>query len=327
MAAGPLPHSVVTWPVCARLCRMESAANHGHSHEHAPVSYNRAFAIGVALNVAFVIVEAVYGVLAGSLALLSDAGHNLSDVVSLLLAWGAAALAARAATERRTYGLRKATIMASLSSSILLLVALGVIAREAVGRLLAPVPVAGATVIVVAGVGVTINTATALLFMRGRKHDLNIRGAFLHMAADAAVSLGVVFAGIIIMFRGWVWVDPVLSLVIVGILLVGTWGLLRDSMRYAMDAVPESVDIVQVRQYLEGLPHVVRIHDLHVWPLSTTETALTVHLVVDGSAVNNRFLSDVQQELQHRFGIAHATVQVETCSDENGCMLDNERCV
>ncbi len=297
------------------------------NHGHTPVSYNRAFAIGVALNAAFVIVEALYGVLAGSLALLSDAGHNLSDVVSLLLAWGAAALATRAATERRTYGLRKATVMASLASAILLLVALGVIAREAVGRLLDPVAVAGGTVIVVAGVGVVINMATALLFMRGRKHDLNIRGAFLHMAADAAVSLGVVFAGVIIMFRGWLWVDPVLSLVIVGILLVGTWGLLKDSMRYAMDAVPESVDIVQVRQYLEGLPHVVRIHDLHVWPLSTTETALTVHLVVDGSSVDNRFLTDVQQELHRRFGIAHATVQVETCSDENGCMLDNERCI
>jgi len=297
------------------------------NHGHASVSYNRAFAIGVALNAAFVIVEALYGVLAGSLALLSDAGHNLSDVVSLLLAWGAAALATRAATERRTYGLRKATVMASLASAILLLVALGVIAREAVGRLLDPVAVAGGTVIVVAGVGVVINTATALLFMRGRKHDLNIRGAFLHMAADAAVSLGVVFAGVIIMFRGWLWVDPVLSLVIVGILLVGTWGLLKDSMRYAMDAVPGDVDMLQVRQYLEGLPHVVRMHDLHVWPLSTTETALTVHLVVDGSTVDNRFLTDVQQELHRRFGIAHATVQVETCSDEDGCMLDNERCV
>jgi cobalt-zinc-cadmium efflux system protein len=301
--------------------------NHGHNHGHASVSYNRAFAIGVALNAAFVIVEALYGVLAGSLALLSDAGHNLSDVVSLLLAWGAAALATRAATERRTYGLRKATVMASLASAILLLVALGVIAREAVGRLLDPVAVAGGTVIVVAGVGVVINMATALLFMRGRKHDLNIRGAFLHMAADAAVSLGVVFAGVIIMFRGWLWVDPVLSLVIVGILLVGTWGLLKDSMRYAMDAVPGDVDMLQVRQYLEGLPHVVRIHDFHVWPLSTTETALTVHLVVEGNTQDNRLLSQIQEDMQHRFGIAHATVQVETCSDENGCMLDNERCI
>ncbi len=306
---------------------MDATQNHGHNHGHAPVSYNRAFAAGVALNVAFVAVEAVYGVLAGSLALLSDAGHNLSDVFSLLLAWGAAALATRAATERRTYGLRKATIMASLASAILLLVALGVIAREAVGRLLAPVAVEGSTVIIVAGVGVVINAATALLFIKGRKHDLNIRGAFLHMAADAVVSLGVVLAGFVILLWGWLWVDPVLSLVIVGILLVSTWGLLRDSMRYAMDAVPESVDIAGVKQYLRDIPGVTRIHDLHVWPLSTTETALTVHLVVDGSTVDNRFLSQVQQELHDRFGIAHATIQVECCHQDGSCLLDNERCV
>lgn len=301
--------------------------SHGHNHSHVPSSYNRAFIIGVVLNLAFVIVEAAYGLLTGSLALLSDAGHNLSDVFSLLLAWGASVLATRAATERRTYGLRKATVMAALASGVLLLLALGVIAREAVGRLLDPVPVAGATVIVVAAVGVAVNTVTALLFLQGRKHDLNLRGAFLHMAADAGVSLGVVLAGVVIMLRGWLWVDPVVSLVIVGILVAGTWGLLRDSMRYAMDAVPQGVDIAGLKQFLLGLPHVVRIHDLHVWPLSTTETALTVHLVVAVTNVGNRFLSEVQQQLHDRFGIAHATIQVETCSGENGCLLDNERCV
>jgi len=298
-----------------------------HDHAHAAMNYNRAFVIGVALNAAFVIVEAVYGVLAGSLALLADAGHNLSDVFSLLLAWGASVLATRAATERRTYGLRKATVMAALASAILLLFALGVIVREAVGRLLDPMPVAGATVIIVACIGVAVNTVTALLFVRGRKRDLNIRGAFLHMAADAGVSLGVVVAGVIIMVKGWLWIDPVLSLVIVAVLVVGTWGLLRDSMRYAMDAVPESVDVAAVKEYLLSRPHVDRIHDFHVWPLSTTETALTVHVMVSECNLDNKFLASLQQDLHDRFGIEHSTIQVETCSGENGCMLDNETCV
>jgi len=298
-----------------------------HDHAHAAMNYNRAFVIGVALNAAFVIVEAVYGVLAGSLALIADAGHNLSDVFSLLLAWGASVLATRAATETRTYGLRKATVMAALASAILLLVALGAIAREAIGRLLDPMPVAGATVIIVAGIGVAVNTATALLFVKGRKRDLNIRGAFLHMAADAGVSLGVVVAGVIIMVKGWLWIDPVLSLAIVAVLVVGTWGLLRDSMRYAMDAVPESVDVVAVKEYLLSRPHVDRIHDFHVWPLSTSETALTVHLVVDGSTLDNGFLSRLQEDLHHKFGIEHSTIQVETCTGENACMLNNETCV
>jgi len=300
---------------------------HDHSHGRGAGNHTRSFAVGVALNTAFVVVEAVYGLLAGSLALLADAGHNVSDVVSLLLAWGASVLATRTATERRTYGLRKATVMASLISAVLLLLALGGIAREAVGRLMDPAPVAGTTVMVVAGVGVVVNAVTAMLFMRGRKHDLNIRGAFLHMAADAGVSLGVVVAGAVIMVRGWLWIDPVISLSIVVVLLFGTWGLLRDSVRYAMDAVPESVDIVSVRDYLVSRPHVVRIHDLHVWPLSTTETALTVHLVMDECQVDNGFLSGLQQELHDRFRIAHSTIQVEAGSGENGCLLDNETCV
>ncbi len=301
--------------------------NHDHDHSHGAGSYSRAFAIGIGLNTAFVVVEAVYGLLAGSLALLADAGHNVSDVVSLLLAWGASVLATRTATERRTYGLRKATVMASLVSAVLLLLALGGIAREAAGRLMNPASVAGTTVIVVAGIGVVVNAATALLFMRGRKHDLNIRGAFLHMAADAGVSLGVVVAGVIILVRGWLWIDPVISLAIVVVLLVGTWGLLRDSVRYAMDAVPESIDMAAVREHLLSRPHVVRIHDLHVWPLSTTETALTVHLVMDESRVDNGFLSSLQEGLHDRFGIAHSTIQVEAGSGENGCLLDSETCV
>jgi len=301
--------------------------SHSHSHRHEARSYNRAFAIGVALNTAFVVIEAIYGLLAGSLALLADAGHNVSDVFSLLLAWGASVLATRTATERRTYGLRKATVVASLGSAVLLLLALGGIAWEAAGRLASPTPVAGTTVIIVATVGVVVNAATALLFRHGRKRDLNIRGAFLHMAADAAVSLGVVVAGVFITLRGWLWLDPVISLGIVAILLVGAWGLLRDSVRYAMDAVPESIDIAAVKQYLLGLPHVDRIHDLHVWPLSTTETALTVHLVMRECKVDNSFLSGVQAALHDQFGIAHSTIQVEACEGENGCLLDNDTCI
>ncbi len=292
-----------------------------HHHHPAPADHNRAFAIGVVLNVAFVLVEAGYGVFADSLALVADAGHNLSDVASLLLAWGASRIAARAATERRTYGFRKATVMASLASAVLLLAVLGGIAWEAVGRFLEPSPVAGWTVVSVAGIGVVVNTATALLFVRGQKDDLNVRGAFLHMAADAAVSLGVVLAGGLMLWQGWLWVDPVISLLIVVVVFIGTWGLLRESADYAMDAVPRRIDLAAVRDYLRGLEGVERVHDLHVWPLSTTEIALTVHLVVDHQEIDNSFLHRVQRELHDRFGIAHATMQIESSKGEDGCLL------
>jgi cobalt-zinc-cadmium efflux system protein len=250
----------------------------GHEHSHETSNYSRSFAIGVILNVVFVVIEVAYGILAHSMALIADAGHNLSDVLSLLLAWGASALAAKAANSKRTYGFRKATVMASLTSAILLLVALGGITWESVGRFFSPVPVKGMTVLVVAGIGVVINTATALLFVKGQKHDLNIRGAFLHMAADAGVSLGVVVAGTLIMLRGWLWIDPVVSLIIVLVIFIGTWGLFRDSMDYAMDAVPKKIDIEEIKQYLTSYKNVERIHDLHVWPLGTKEVALTVHI-------------------------------------------------
>jgi cobalt-zinc-cadmium efflux system protein len=291
------------------------------------MNYNRAFIIGVVLNTAFVVVEATYGLLADSLALLADAGHNLSDVVTLLLAWAASVLATRRATERSTYGMRKATVMASLVSAILLLVALGVIGREAVSRLVNPVPVAGSTIIVVAGIGVVINTVTALLFMKDRKRDLNIRGAFLHMAADAGVSLGVVISGVAITVTGALWIDPALSLAIVVVLLIGTWGLLRDAVGYAMDVAPKNVDMGALRQYLLDLPEVDRLHDLHVWPLSTTETALTVHLVVQKDGIDTPYLSRLQHEIHDRFGIEHTTIQVETLADYESCMLDRESCV
>jgi cobalt-zinc-cadmium efflux system protein len=262
-----------------------------HSHNHQKSNYNRAFAIGVMLNVIFVAIEAGYGVAAGSLALIADAGHNLTDVLSLLLAWGAALLATKPATEKRTYGFRKVTIMASLASAILLLVALGAITWEAIGRFFDPKPVEGVTVIAVAAIGVVINTITALLFVSGQKHDLNIRGAFLHMAADAGVSFGVVVAGVIILVTGWLLIDPLISLLIVAVILVGTWSLLRDSMNLAIDSVPKGIDIAGIKRYLTSLENVCQIHDLHVWPMSTTEVALSVHLnIVDDSLIKNFYL-------------------------------------
>jgi cobalt-zinc-cadmium efflux system protein len=297
-----------------------------HDHDHAVANYNRAFAIGIALNLVFVLIEAGYGVLARSLALIADAGHNLSDVASLLLAWGASVLAVKKSTEKRTYGFRKVTIMASFTGAILLLVALGGISWEAVKRVMQPQPVAGTTIIVVAAVGVVINTITALLFASGQKHDLNIRSAFLHMAADAGISLGVVVAGVVIMLKGWLWVDPLISLAIVVIILAGTWSLLRDSINLVIDAVPQGIDMAGIRDYLTGLENVSRIHDLHVWALSTTETALTVHLVVTDESLSNELLHRVQRHLHDRFGIEHSTIQVETEDEEYSCMLDRHTC-
>jgi len=298
--------------------------SHHHGHHH-KTDYNRAFAIGVALNVAFVLIEAGYGFVAGSLALIADAGHNASDVLSLLLAWGAALLAKKAATDKRTYGFGKVTIMASLASAVLLLVALGGIAREAIGRIAHPKPVEGMVVIAVAAIGVVINTLTALLFVSGRKDDLNIRGAFLHMAADAGVSLGVVAAGILIKFTGWLLIDPILSLLIVVVIFLGTWSLLRDSMNQAIDAVPGHIDMAGIRDHLAGLENISQMHDLHVWPLSTTEVALTVHLITPAESLDAEFLPRLQKQLHDRFGIAHSTIQIER-QDDGACMLDGDRC-
>ncbi|MDO6563114.1 cation diffusion facilitator family transporter [Amphritea sp. 1_MG-2023] len=294
-------------------------------HHHEVTNHNKAFAIGIVLNIIFVVIEAAYGILSDSLALIADAGHNLSDVFSLLLAWGASYLASRAATEKRTYGLRKAPVLASLGSAILLLIALGGIAWEAVSRFDTPAPAEGVTMIVVAAIGVVINALTAWLFFSGQKTDLNIKGAFLHMAADAVVSLGVVLAGVLILWQGWLWVDPVISLLIVVAILLGTLRLLKDSMNYALDAVPNSVDIAALRQYITGLESVERIHDLHVWPLSTTEIALTVHLVVNDTQLDNHFLRQLQQHFHDHFNIAHATIQIESSWDEQRCMLDHSQ--
>lgn len=277
------------------------------------MNINRAFAVGVALNLAFVLVEAVYGVAADSLSLLADAGHNLSDVLGLLLAWGAMFLGRKNATARRTYGWRRSSILASLLNAVLLLVAVGGIAWEAVRRFSHPAPVAANTVMIVAFVGIVINTATALLFAAGRKGDLNLRGAFLHMAADAGVSAGVVVAALLIRVFGWLWLDPLISLGIAGVVLWGTWGLLRESLDLALDAVPPGIDAGEVGAYLRDLEGVRGVHDLHIWAMSTTETALTAHLVMENGAPAG-FLKNVAQELHDRFGVEHSTIQIESAS-------------
>ena len=282
-----------------------------HNHSHSTKNYNKAFAIGIVLNILFVVIETIYGVWAGSLALLADAGHNLSDVFGLLLAWGAFYFSAKPVTEKRTYGYRKITVIASVASSIVLLLALGGIVWEAIGRFNEPHPIAGVTVIVVALIGVVINTITALLFISDQQHDLNIRAAFLHMAADAAISLGVAISGFIILQTNWLFIDPITSLLIVAIILIGTWGLLRDSFNLSIDAVPENIDMPGIKHYLIEHELVSSFHNLHVWAISTTVTALSVHLIVKTDKIDNQFLMNIQKNLHDNFSIEHATIQVE----------------
>jgi cobalt-zinc-cadmium efflux system protein len=304
---------------------------HGHSHGpgghvHAPASFGTAFAVGIALNTAFVIVEAIYGYTSNSTALIADAGHNLSDVLGLVVAWIAVILSKRPASPRYTYGLRGSSILAALFNAVFLLIAVGAIGWEAILRLMNPEPVAEKTVMIVAAIGILINGFTAWLFASGSKNDLNIRGAYLHMAADAAVSAGVVVAAFIIMYTGWLWLDPVVSLVIVAVIVWGTWGLLRDSTAMSLDAVPSNIDPVAVRQYLEQRPGVTQVCDLHIWPMSTTETALTAHLVTPGGNPGDAFLVEACHELNHRFKIGHATLQIETSADVH-CSLKPDHVV
>lgn len=296
---------------------------HHHGHAHAPATFGRAFAIGIALNLGFVAIEAVYGILAGSMALVADAGHNLSDVLGLVIAWIASVLAARPPSARYTYGLKSSSILAALGNAAFLLVALGAILIETVRRLIEPEPVAGGQVMIVAGIGIVINTATALLFMRGRHHDINIRGAYLHMVADAAVSAGVVVAGLLMTLTGAWWIDPVTSLIIVGVIAAGTWGLLKDALKMSLHAVPPGIDERRVRAFLTARPGVEAVHDLHIWPMSTTETALTAHLVMPGGYPGDAFLHQLAHDLEHDFAIGHATVQIETL-DGQGCALVSE---
>jgi len=298
------------------------AGGHAHSHSHAhhgPVSHDRAFAIGIALNVVFVVVEAFYGWASDSLALLADAGHNLSDVAGLILAWAAAAAGRLRPTHRRTYGWARASILAALANAMLLLFAMGALALEAVQRLQSSEPVGGLTVIVVAAIGVVVNGVTAALFMSGSKSDVNIRGAFLHMAGDALVSLGVVAAGALYLHYGWAWLDPVVSLVIAVVIVVGAWGLLRQSLHLAFDGVPDGIDLADVYACLTEQPGVVSVHDLHVWALGTSEVALSAHLVMPGGHPGDSFFVDLAEQLEHRFQIRHPTIQIELDGIADGC--------
>jgi cobalt-zinc-cadmium efflux system protein len=295
--------------------------NHNHGHRHAVANYNRAFAVGIGLNLAFVVAEAGFGFWVNSLALLADAAHNLSDVAGLVLAWGAAWLGQRRPTARRTYGFRRASILAAVANATLLLVAVGGILLESVQRLRDPEPVVGSTVIWVATAGIVINGVTAMMFMRGREADLNIRGAFLHLAGDAAVSLGVVVAALIAQSTGWLWLDPATGIGISLVILYSAWGLGRDSFNLAFDATPSGIDPDAVKTYLGGLPGVVDVHDLHIWAMSTTETALTAHLVRPGTSLDDALISRASAELEKRFGIHHATLQVESGDPAHPCRL------
>ncbi len=298
--------------------------SHGSGHHHGPVSHDRAFAIGVALNSVFVVVEMFYGFAANSVALIADATHNLGDVLGLLLAWGAAVLTRMPPSARRTYGWGRTTILASLANAAILLVSIGAIGLEAVQRFLHPEPVGGWTVMLVAGVGIAINGATALLFMRGRAGDLNLRATYAHMVADAAVSFGVVVSAGLIMLTGWLWLDPFTSLAIVAVIAVGTWGLLREAVSLVLDHVPAGIEESAVQSYLASLPGVSEVHDLHIWGLSTTEAALTVHLVhaaLDDTDLPATRPHEVAAELRKRFGIGHATVQMEWGTEAEWCRL------
>ncbi|MEC5216655.1 cobalt-zinc-cadmium efflux system protein [Actimicrobium sp. GrIS 1.19] len=296
--------------------------HHGGGHHHAlPTNHNSAFALAIALNVVFVAVEFGYGFVAQSTALLADAGHNLSDVLGLVLAWGAAVLARRQPQGRYTYGLRSSSILAALANAMLLVVACGAIAWEAVHRFSAPAPVASMTVITVAAVGILINGLSAWLFVRGSKDDLNIRGAFLHMAADAAVSLAVVIGGVVMLLTGWYWIDALLSLVIVAVVMIGTWSLLREAIRLALSAVPANINLDEVHHFLNELPGVASVQDLHIWGMSTTEAALTAHLVMADGHPGDVFMEQISQQLTDRYAIAHTTIQIRQQDAGQGCAL------
>ena len=300
--------------------------NHG-AHVHTGLSYGRAFAIGIALNLAYVGGEAVAGVLSGSLALLADAGHNLGDVLGLSLAWGAALLSRRQPSGRFTYGLRSTSILAALANAIILLVITGGIAWEAIGRIAHPVPVASGIVIGVAAAGILVNGVTALLFASRHPRDLNVKSTFVHMAADTLVTGGVVIAGVAIWLTGRLWIDPAVSLIVSAVIVIGTWGLMKSAMGLALNAVPEGVDIAAVREHLMAVPGVSTLHDLHIWGMSTTETALTCHLLMPGGHPGDAVLNTLAQQLDQRFGIHHVTLQIELADSEEACALTPEHVV
>ncbi len=291
-----------------------------HSHQHpTPNNYTLAFGVGTALNIAFVIVEAVFGFLSNSLALIADAGHNLGDVLALLLSWGATYLAQRKPTRTKTYGLRRGTILAAFISSLILLMTMSIVAWEAVGRFTNPSEVNSMTIMIVAAIGVLINTATALLFFSSQHDDLNIKAAFIHMAADAGVSLGVVLAGIAIMVTGLLWIDPAISLLIVVVIVFSTWSVFRDSFNLAMDGVPKGIDVEEVRNFILQQDGITEIHDLHIWAMSTTQVALTAHLVRDTATIDDQFLHRLSKELRSKFKIIHPTIQIESGKQAHLC--------
>jgi len=303
---------------------------HSHSHTHShepPKNFSRAFAVSIALNTGFVVVEVSYGILANSMALIADAGHNLSDVLGLLLAWGASILVQRLPSPRRTFGWRRSSILAALLNASFLLIVSGGIAWEAIQRLREPTFVAGNTVIIVALVGIAINSISAAMFFVGRKGDLNIRGAFLHLAADALVSLGVVLSGIAILWTGWQWIDPVMSLVVIGVIVSGTWELFRESSNLILDAVPDAIDPMAVKTYFAEIQEVEEVHDLHIWAMSTTENCLTVHLVTPAGHPGDRFLQELCHQLHERFDIDHPTIQIELGNSNHSCSLAPEHIV
>ena len=298
-----------------------SSTDNSHNHSHHS-DYNKAFAFGIVLNIIYVIVEFSYGLAINSMALIADAGHNLSDVLGLVLAWIASRLAKTTPTKTRTYGLRKSTILAALFNAVILLIAVGAITVEAIRKFIEPEPVAGNVIMIVAGIGVVINTITALLFVSGRKKDINIKGAFLHMAADAAVSLGVVLAGLAISLTHLYWIDPVISLIIVVVITIGTWGLLKESFFLSMDAVPQSISFDDVTDFLNSIEGVKEVHDLHIWAMSTTEIALTAHLVMPAVPEDDLFLKKVCSQLHDKFGIEHTTIQIEKNAHSNNCQTN-----
>ncbi len=292
----------------------------GHNHSHTPPNFGRAFAIGVGLNLGFVLAEALVGWRVGSLALIADAGHNLSDVGGLILAWAGLAASRLRASDRRTYGWRRASILASVANAVILLVVMGSIAWEAVHRLRTASPIEGGVVMLVAGIGVIVNAVTAWMFMAGSRSDLNLRGAYLHMAADALVSVGVVLSGALYVWQGWTWIDPVVTLLIVVVIAAGSWSLFRQSLHLLFDGVPEGIDVPAVRALLLAMPGVTRVHDLHVWAMSTSDVALSVHVVADAAAAPPaNLLQAVTIALHDRFGIEHTTVQIEADVDGREC--------
>jgi cobalt-zinc-cadmium efflux system protein len=304
-----------------------SHGHHGHSHHIVPKNLDRRFMIGAVINMAFVTGELGFGVISNSLGLIADAAHNFSDVIGLLLAWGGAFLARLAPTATRTYGYSGASILAALGNAALLLVATGGIIVHAISRLLDPAPVESSVVIWVALIGIVINAATAMLFYKDKDHDINVRGAYLHMAADAAVSLGVVIAGVIILKTGWFWVDPVIGLVIAAVILWGTWGLAKESLHLSLAGVPKGIDRDGVVRYLASLPGVTEVHDLHIWAMSTTRNAMTAHIIMPEGGADDAFLARITNDMEERFRIHHPTIQVERGGDVDSCRFAPEHVI